>query len=186
MASWATSKRERTLWVLSLAVAVAIYATLGFATALSEELTNRDLLDGVSALAFLVLLGVVLTVGFKGRAPRLFDLAVLVGLGAVYALVFLRIASPIERSHLFEYTLLAILTHEALLERRRNGGTVIAPALQAIGMTSAVGVLDEAIQLIIPSRVFDPVDIGFNVLAAFMGVTVSRTVEWVVRLRLAR
>ena len=73
-----------------------------------------------------------------------------------------------------------------LLERRRNGGTVIAPALQAIGMTSAVGVLDEAIQLIIPSRVFDPVDIGFNVLAAFMGVTVSRTVEWVVRLRLAR
>ena len=178
-----SSRRERNLWVLTAAVVVAIYSTLGLATTLAEELTNRELLDNISAAAFLALFAVVAAVGFKGRAPSVFHAAIAIGVLAAYALVFLRMASPIERSHLFEYSIVAILIHEALLERGREGRKVVRPALVAVGAAGAVGVFDELIQLILPNRVFDPIDIGFNVLAASMGVAVSNAIAWGVRRR---
>ncbi len=169
--------------MLVAAVVVAIYSTLGLATTLSAELSNRDLLDNVSAAAFLVLFGVVGLVGLRGRSRSALHAAIAVGVVAVYALVFLRMASPIERSHLFEYSLLAILIHEALLERSRAGQPVRRAGWLAVGSAATLGVLDELIQLVLPSRVFDPVDIGFNILAAFMGVAVSGAVAWAIRPR---
>ncbi|NND02374.1 MAG: VanZ family protein [Acidimicrobiia bacterium] len=176
-----STERERCLWLLTGAVVVAIYSTLGLATTMAEELTNRDMLDNISALALLALFAVVALVGLKGRAPSVFRAAIAVGVVAVYALVFLRMASPIERSHLFEYSLVAILIHEALLERVRAGRHVTRPALLAIGAAASIGVVDELIQLVLPSRVFDPIDLGFNAFAAFMGVAVSSAVAWAVR-----
>ena len=41
-----------------------------------------------------------------------------------------------------------------------------------------VGVLDECIQLLLPSRVFDPVDMLFNALAAVMAVGASSALHW--------
>lgn len=177
-----TSGRERNLWLLAAAVVVAIYSTLGLATALAEELTDRNLLDNISALGFLILFGAVLLVGLGGRIPSAFTIAVAVGMVAVYALVFLRMASPIERSHLFEYSLLAILIREALAERSRTR-PVWRPAVVAVVAASLLGIVDELLQLAIPSRVFDPIDIGFNVFAAFMGVAVSASIAWTVRRR---
>ncbi len=178
-----STSRERNLWLLVAAVVVAIYSTLGLAKTLAAELTNRNMLDNISALALLVLFAVVALLGMKGRAPRTLPVAIAVGMVAVYALVFLRAASPIERSHLFEYSLLAILIHEALLERSSAGRTVVRPGLVAISAASLIGVVDEGIQLILPSRVFDPIDIGFNIFATFMGVAVSGAVAWAVRPR---
>ena len=180
-----TTDRERNLWLLAGAVVVAIYSTLGLARTLAAELTNREMLDGISALALLTLFAVVLLAGLKGRVPSAFHAAIALGMLAVYALVFLRAASPIERSHMFEYSLLAILIYEALLERSSAGRNIVRPGLVAIGAASLAGVLDELIQLIIPSRVFDPIDIGFNVFAAFMGVAVSGAVALAVRPRRA-
>lgn len=177
------NKRERNLWILAAAVVVAIYSTLGLATTLAEELTNRDLLDGIAALGLLVLFGSILLVGFKRRVPAALNVAIAVGLTAVFALVFLRMASPIERSHLFEYSLLAILINEALVERSSAGSTVARPGVVAFVAASLIGIVDELLQLIIPSRVFDPIDIGFNILAAFMGVAVASAVGWAVRPR---
>lgn len=177
------SSRERNLWLLAAAVVVAIYSTLGLATTLAEQLTDRNLLDNISAVGFLVLFGAVFIVGLQGRLPSAFTVAVTIGVLAVYALVFLRMASPIERSHLFEYSLLAILIHEALSERSRAGREVQRPGVSAVVLASVIGVIDELLQLIIPSRVFDPIDIGFNVFAAFMGVAVSGAVAWALRRR---
>ncbi len=182
MARFSTS-RERRLWLLAGAVVVAIYSTLSLATTLAAELTNSELLDNISALALLILFAVILLVGLKGQAPSAARVAIAVGIVAVYALVFLRMASPIERSHLFEYSLLAILVHEALIERSNAGRKVARPGLLAVGAVSSIGVFDELIQLTIPSRVFDPIDIGFNVFAATMGVTLSAAVAWAVRRR---
>ncbi len=180
-ASWFTTGRERRLWLLVAAVVAAIYSTLGLATTLADELTNRDLLDDVSALGFLTVFASVLLFGLRRRIPSMATIAIAAGMIGVYALIVLRMASPIERSHLIEYSLLAILMREAFAER----SSAQRPALLAVGLASLIGVVDELLQLVIPSRVFDPIDIGFNIFAAALGVVVSGAIDWAVRGRRA-
>ena len=48
----------------------------------------------------------------------------------------------------------------------------------AVVATALVGALDEGIQVLLPSRVFDPVDILFNVLAGLMAVAASVALAW--------
>jgi len=43
----------------------------------------------------------------------------------------------------------------------------------AIVAAAVIGTIDEGIQAVLPSRVFDPRDIMFNALAAFMAVAAS-------------
>ena len=88
-------------------------------------------------------------------------------------LVFLRMAIPEERSHLIEYGVVAVFIHEALTERASQGRRVPIPALLAVLATAVVGVLDESIQAILPNRVLDPLDIGFNALVGLMAVGAS-------------
>ena len=57
-----------------------------------------------------------------------------------------------------------------------QGRRVPAPAIVAILATSALGLLDECLQLFVPSRVFDPRDILFNVLAGALAV--GRASRW--------
>jgi VanZ family protein len=87
-----------------------------------------------------------------------------------------------ERSHLIEYGVVAVFIYEALMERASQGRRVPVPALLAILTTSLFGVLDECIQAILPSRVFEPTDILFNVLAALMAIVASVTLGWTRRL----
>ncbi len=175
-----TSRRERRLWAWTLAVTVAIYATLGLARTLSDELRNRDLLDNTFFVAFVVLVGVIVLRAVSLRRGRDEILVVLVA-AIVYLMMFLRMASPEERSHLLEYGVVALLIHEALTERSEQGSPVRRPALLAILVTSIIGTVDELIQLAIPSRVFDPIDIGFNALAAVMAVGTTVVLRWVRR-----
>ena len=56
------------------------------------------------------------------------------------------------------------------------------PCYSAILATTLVGALDEGIQAILPSRVFDPLDMLFNFLAAVMAVTASAALRWARRL----
>ena len=81
-------------------------------------------------------------------------------------------------AHMIEYGVLAVFTYEALTERASRGRRVPSPALLAIAVTAAVGVLDEIIQALVPSRVFDPRDMLFNVLAAVMAVAASAALGW--------
>ena len=105
------------------------------------------------------------------------EVGVALGIGVVYFLVFLRMAIP-ERSHLMEYSVLAVFIYEALTERASRGRRVPVPALLAIGATSLLGALDECIQLTLPSRVFDLQDILFNVLASVMAVVAMAALSW--------
>ena len=171
-----SSKRERHLWLWTLAVIVAIYATLGLAATLAGVLTNQ----GLSAALFLgcmVLVGAtILTQGLKTR-PGGVELGVALGIAVVYLMMFFRMTIP-ERSHLIEYSVLAVFIYEALNERAGQGRRVPVPGLLAILATSLVGVLDECIQVLLPSRVFDPVDMLFNSLAALMAVLASMALGW--------
>jgi len=164
-----TSDRERRLWLWTAAVIIAIFTTIGLAGTLGDELPDRELLDTTFFIAF-----VLLVVAVVIRALRLHrgrgEVFVIAATAIVYLMMFLRMASPLERSHLIEYGVVALFIFEALAERTNNGSTVRRPALTAIALAAFIGVIDECAQLIVASRVFDPIDMGVNALAAVVAV----------------
>ncbi len=171
-----TTDRERRLWYWAAAVVIAIYATLGFAGSLAEVLRERRQLDGLFVIAFFVLVGAMAGLALKER-PSWREAWVGLAVVAVYAMAFIRLGIA-ERTHLFEYGLVGVLVYHALLERRRGGGRVRAPAVVAVVGTALLGSLDEAIQWVLPNRVFDVVDMGFNALAALMSVLATVALAW--------
>lgn len=177
------SARERWLWVGTLAVVAATYSTLGLAGSLAGALREFRLLD-VSTwvlLAMFLVGATILTRGLNVR-PGGFEIAVMLGVAAVYLLLFLRsTASPAERTHLMEYGVLGVFVHAALSERVSQGRRVPLPPVAAVLATAALGVVDEGIQWLLPNRVFDPVDMLFNLLA---GATSVAAVEALARARL--
>ncbi len=181
--SFFSSARERRLWAWTLVVVVAIYATLGLASRLAGALS-----DGQAAVCFLTAMFLIglstLTQGLKTR-PGGVEIGVALGIAVVYLMVLFRMTIP-ERSHLIEYGVVAVFIYEALTERASQGRRVRVPALLAILATSLVGVIDECIQAILPSRVFELQDILFNVLAAVMAVVTMAAVGWARRRRAKR
>lgn len=164
-----SSKRERRLWMLWFAVVAAIYSTLGTANRLAGVLREHGLIEISFAIGALLVGLAVVAHSLKSR-PNAAGVAVVLGVVAVYLLVFVRMATPEERTHIVEYGVVAILAYEALAERARNTSRVPIPALFAILLASAVGALDELIQAALPNRVFDFRDIFFNLLAAILAV----------------
>ena len=167
-----SSPRERRLWLCVLAVVVAIYSTMGLARTLAEQLGDAGL--GVwlfLTCCFLVLITVV-TQGLAAR-PSVAEWGVATGIVAAYLLVFVRMSITTERSHLIEYGVVAVCIYEALRERASQGRRVPVPALLAVLLTGLLGVIDECLQALVPGRVFDPVDMLFNVIAGVMAVAAS-------------
>jgi hypothetical protein len=164
-----TSDRERRLWLWTLTVMVAIYSTLGPARTLVDALRERNLLR----LSFvLVLLTVVVVIAGRWvkKRPGWGEIGVALGVAFAYLVAFVRIGSPEERTHLIEYGIVAVLIHQALQERVRNGRRVPAPAALTVAVTALLGLVDEGIQAMLPSRVFDVRDVFFNALAGFMAI----------------
>ncbi|RMH17016.1 MAG: VanZ family protein [Acidobacteria bacterium] len=171
------SDRERRLWLWVLAVVVAIYASLGYAPVLAGVLRQRGLLEATFVFCFLLVLATIVTKAFDAR-PRGVEIAIVLGVVAAFLMVLVRMEMPEERTHLIEYGVLGLFIHEALSERARHGRRVPLPPLLAILATAALGTLDEVIQAVLPSRVFDPRDILFNVLAGTMSITAGAALAW--------
>lgn len=156
---------------------MTIYSTLGLARTLSGELRDRGLFDSFFILGFLLLVLVVAIQGLTTR-PGVAEAGVFVGIVAVYIMVFARMGIPEERTHLFEYSLVAILVYQALTERRKNGRNVPVPWLIAIAATALLGWVDEGIQAILPNRIYDIRDVGFNALAGLMAILGTVALMW--------
>ena len=165
--SFFSSRRERRLWSALVVVLVAIYATLAHAPAIATFLRERNSLTATIFLLSLCSLVVIATFFVRGRPGRA-EIATGAGILIVYLMAWLRIGvgTPEERTHLFEYSLVAALVHEALLERQENGRHVPAPAILALIVSILLGWLDEGIQSLLPNRVHDMMDVLFNALAA--------------------
>lgn len=179
-----SSKRERRLWIALAIVLAAIYASLGQAPAIVAAL-GAGILNSVGAnLVFVIIaLLVVIPVFFIDKRLSRQEIAVGAGIFTVYLLAWLRLGSWEERTHLFEYALVAALVHEALLERRDSGRRVPAPALLALILSIGLGWIDEGIQSLLPNRVFELIDVAFNSIAATMIIgmrwVVARVRNWV-------
>ena len=172
-----SSNRERRLWLWILAVMVAIYSTMSPAQEVAAALRERNLLR-VSTAAFLLLVGVVIAVKWAKTRPDRREIGAALGITAVYLTTLIRLPVPEARSHLFEYGLVAMLIYQALTERRRNGRRVPVPAALAVVATALLGWLDEGIQWLLPNRVYDLLDVGFNALAGLAAVSAILFMEW--------
>ena len=167
--SFFSSKRERRLWFALVIVLAAIYATLTQAPAIVAALGESILNSVGNNLVFaIIVILVVVPVFFIDKRLGRAEIAVGMGILTVYLLAWLRLGSWEERTHLFEYALVAALVHEALLERLSNGRRVPAPALLALIISILLGWLDEGIQSLLPNRVFELIDVAFNSIAATM------------------
>ena len=170
------------MWIWTLVVVAAIYSTLGPAQLLVAMLRERNLLR-ISFALILVMISVAIIWRWVKQPPDWRELGVWLAAAAVYTFAFFRVETLEERSHLIEYSLVVILIYQALLERARQGRHVPYPVALAFGSSVALGFLDEGIQAILPKRVFDLVDVGFNALAAFMAIVVSMALGWARGLR---
>ena len=174
-----TSRRERRLWLCALAVVVAIYSTLGLAGSLAETLREHNLLPAAVLALMLATVAAIVGSGLKRRPGRR-EIWVALGVTAVYAMAVVRMGGSMEeRTHLFEYGIVAVLIYQALSERAQNGRRVPAPAILALAATVALGWLDEGLQALIPSRVYDNFDVVRNSVAAAAGIAGSMVVGWV-------
>ena len=171
-----TSRRERRLWGLTLALVVAIFATLGIAGTLASAFRETGSDAALFLLGMVLIACAVAAWGLKVR-PSGVEISVALGIIAVYFMAFARTTFA-ERSHLIEYGVVASFIHAALVERSNNGRHVPLPAVIAVAVTALVGAVDEGVQRLIPSRVFDPVDILFNTLAAVMAVAAVLALSW--------
>ncbi len=179
-----TSPRERRLWLWSLAVVAAIYSTLGLAGTLVGVLREWSLLPAammlVMVLTFMAIVGSGLGSGLGGglrRPPAALEVWVALGVVVVYGMAVLRMGgSPEERTHLFEYGIVALLIHAALAERVRNGRRVRAPAALAVVVAALLGWVDEGIQALLPNRVYDNFDVFSNAVAAVIAIAGSQAV----------
>lgn len=173
-----TSNKERRLWFWALAVTLAIYITASISQPLAGFLRERGLLEISFTLGMILVIAAVFTQRVKTR-PGWGELGVWLGVAAVYLMLFVRMESPEERTHLIEYGVLAAFIYEALAERMRNGRRVPVPPVLIVVVTALLGLLDEGIQVLIPNRVFDIRDVGFNALAGLIAVVASVALAWV-------
>ena len=158
-----------------------IFLTLFIGQPLARLLEDQN----VRAVFFsfgMLLVGIAIAFHAVKSKPDKFELSVTIGLVGVYSFFVLRLGMP-ERSHLLEYSVLAILVHKALQERAGNPRSVWKPALLAILISFSIGVFDECLQIFIPDRVFDPEDIVFNGSAATTAVVANLIVTGVRRWR---
>ena len=101
----------------------------------------------------------------------------------VIGFIILGIATPTESA---ACGVLGVFIHEALVERASQGRRVPVPAVVAVVSAAAIGVVDEGIQWFLPNRVFDPVDMLFNFLAATTSVAAVVALAWARRWTLRR
>ncbi|MGI9544345.1 MAG: VanZ family protein [Cyclobacteriaceae bacterium] len=176
-----TSSREKHLWIWGLIVYAAIFSTLFFGQPLARIFGNQNIQAAIFMLGML-LVGAAILVHALWTKPSKIEIAILLGIAAVYIMFILRLGLP-ERSHLIEYSVLAIVIHKAVTERVGPGTHILKPALIALTITFLLGVFDESMQIFLPNRVFDPVDIFFNGMAATMAIASNVALIWLRKLK---
>ncbi|RJP71368.1 MAG: hypothetical protein C4532_07540 [Candidatus Abyssobacteria bacterium SURF_17] len=130
-----------------------------------------------NTLGYIVLAGIAVGIVLHMISHRqrygILSFILLAGFGATYFfLLKYQCKFPAERLHLMEYGLLAYLTYRAFRLRFKK----MAACLLSFAFASAFGFIDEAIQYILPNRVFEFRDAFTNTIASALGILVVITV----------
>lgn len=172
-----TSARERKFWRWALLVTTAIYASLFLGNPLAHLVEDQNIAAIFFLLGMAVVGGAILFHSLETR-PGKIELAVAFGFLAVFIMFFLRLGLA-ERSHVIEYSILAILVDKAIHERADQAKNITWPSVMAWLISFMIGVVDECVQILIPDRVFDPTDIVFNGIAVTLAIAPKILIQWV-------
>lgn len=170
--------RERRLWVATVLVVLTIYFTLGLTVGWLRLLQASGWGTGVFLLGCCLLLVFVVTRGMT-VIPSGKEVAVAIGIAILYSVTLSYIEHPEERIHVIMYGVVALLIYAALLERSVHGGRFSLASILVVAITTALGSIDEVLQLVLPNRVFDVHDILYNILASVMAVISNGALRWV-------
>ena len=171
------SRREKRLWIWGLVVYATILSTLFLGQPLRFLMQNQDVQAFLFLSGMILVAVIIIAHGIRTR-PKRNEIAVWLGIITVYLLFFLRLGLA-ERSHLIEYSVLAIIIHKALFVRYRRKNQSSTSYLHALVLTFLLGLIDEALQLFIPNRMFDPLDILFNGIAITFALGANMTITWI-------
>ena len=177
------SLRERRLWIAFVAAVVVLLAALYPLQFVLDALRARNLLRFAIGGVFLSA-AILAAVALARRRAPLRAWLVLTLFVTVYAGLALAMEVPQERLHLVEYGALALLGRAALAESvavRALSGRVSSVDVWTLGAATAIGWLDEAIQGILPNRIYDLRDVAFNALAAALALGSAAVLRKVMR-----
>ena len=165
------TRLERRLWFLAAALVVVGYALIVPAQTALNALRSRGLL-AKTVLAVFALAAIGLFVLVLRSRPRPSEWVLYGAAMATYALILPRLEVVQERVHFLQYGVLAGVLYLALRVRAGRLGSPRrwSSATIAALLTALVGWGDEGIQALVPSRVYDLRDIGFNALAGILAV----------------
>lgn len=163
------SNREKWLWLSVFVLLLIIYSTLGVARDIAGYLKNEHLL-GTFFYACSLLIGVGLTTYVIKSRSNFKAILVFLGVALLYFFLFMQMDIPEERTHIVEYGIVALLIHQALLERYKNQTKYFLVAVVAVVLTFLAGAVDEVIQEFLPTRYFDVRDILFNGFAGVLAI----------------
>ena len=172
-----TSKREKRIWACVIFIVIGIFCSLFVGQPLLNMLKDQNL-QAVIFLIGLFIIGVMIIVAGLVRRANTIEWLLLLGISVVYIMFFLRLGLS-ERSHLIEYSALAITIHQALIERAKQIGKIRFLNVYAILISIIIGIIDELVQIALPDRVFDFEDILFNSLASFMAIATSVGLQFI-------
>ena len=85
-----SSQRERTLWILVIVIILAIYLSLGYAGEVAGFLRQNGLLESTFMLCALIIAAAIGLQWLKGK-PKLGELWVVLGVGVIFLLAWLRV-----------------------------------------------------------------------------------------------
>ena len=160
-------------WVALGAYTALLYGLIPYGPPIAQavQATRMGRFGLGAGAAGVVALGIVLLAArlVRRRAPtHAWILAGMAGLGYSLALLWLR-AIRLERIHLPEYGLAALLAWRALVATRGDrASTYVAAAVLA----ALLGWGDELVQSITPGRVYDLRDVAANAVGATLGTLV--------------
>lgn len=156
--------------LITIGYLTAIYAFLPFSSGVMLSLRGAGVIAPLITAAYLAAaIGVVglMLLYFRIRDSAAYLLMACLGLVVAYFIAGLEV--PQERIHFLQYSALVIAVIWTLEAFPRLLNVRYALLFVAVLFTSLAGLVDEAIQGVIPGRVFDWRDVGFNATAAIIG-----------------
>lgn len=158
---------ERTSWLFVALASLIIFITAPFARAIQSvvsEVLGRSFVLFLVAAATLVATILAIRVIRRRAVPRNAYLWLVATFAAFGGYAYQLRDNPEEAFHFVQYGLLSLLVYRALIHRFRDHGVYFVATL----VVAIIGIIDEWIQWITPSRYWDVRDLRINLLAGAM------------------
>lgn len=158
-------------WGIVFLYTLLIYITLPVAPGLWGRFTKvAGNFANYFAASILALFGLFIIFYLIAKQKAIRNFIWLLILAAAYSFGLSKLKLPIERIHFVEYGLLAALVFRALRHHIRGNAIYVWSGVAVF----CLGLLDEGVQYILPTRVYDTRDVIVNGIAGILGLLLIR------------